>query len=72
MWDLWWTEWRWVLGFPANLHSTNCSTITLIYHLGLVGRPVVADVPSGLSLTPLKIIIQGGPVLRGACGSVVG
>jgi hypothetical protein len=21
---------------PANLHSTNCSTITLIYHLGLV------------------------------------
>jgi hypothetical protein len=23
-------------GFPANFHSTNCSTITLIYHLGLV------------------------------------
>jgi hypothetical protein len=23
-------------GFPANLHSTNCSTITLIYHLGFV------------------------------------
>jgi hypothetical protein len=21
---------------PANLHSTNCSTITLTYHLGLV------------------------------------
>jgi hypothetical protein len=21
---------------PANLYSTNCSTITLIYHLGLV------------------------------------
>jgi hypothetical protein len=21
---------------PANLHSTNCSTITIIYHLGLV------------------------------------
>jgi hypothetical protein len=21
---------------PANLHSTNCSTVTLIYHLGLV------------------------------------
>jgi hypothetical protein len=23
-------------GFPANLHSPNCSTITLTYHLGLV------------------------------------
>jgi hypothetical protein len=23
-------------GFPANLHSTNCSTITIIYHLGFV------------------------------------
>jgi hypothetical protein len=21
---------------PANLHSTNCSTVTIIYHLGLV------------------------------------
>jgi hypothetical protein len=23
-------------GFPANLYSINCSTITLTYHLGLV------------------------------------
>jgi hypothetical protein len=23
-------------GFPANLYSTNFSTITIIYHLGLV------------------------------------
>jgi hypothetical protein len=23
-------------GSPANLHSTNCSTITIIYHLALV------------------------------------
>jgi hypothetical protein len=23
-------------GFPANLHSTNFSTITITYHLGLV------------------------------------
>jgi hypothetical protein len=23
-------------GFPANPHSTNCSTIILIYHLGFV------------------------------------
>jgi hypothetical protein len=42
MWDLWWTKWRWGRFSPstsvplANLHSTNCSTITLIYHLGLV------------------------------------
>jgi hypothetical protein len=42
MWDLWWTKWRWGRFFPsisvspANLYSTNCSTTTLIYHLGLV------------------------------------
>jgi hypothetical protein len=42
MWDLWWTKWRWcrfspnTSVSPANLHSTNCSTITLIYHLGFV------------------------------------
>jgi hypothetical protein len=23
-------------GFPANVYSTNCSTSTLTYHLGLV------------------------------------
>jgi hypothetical protein len=23
-------------GYPANFHSTNFSTITIIYHLGLV------------------------------------
>jgi heme/copper-type cytochrome/quinol oxidase subunit 2 len=40
--DLWWTKWRWgrfspsTSVSPANLHSTNCSTITLTYHLGLV------------------------------------
>jgi hypothetical protein len=42
MWDLWWTKWRWGRFSPstslslANLHSTNCSTIILIYHLGFV------------------------------------
>jgi hypothetical protein len=41
-WDLWWTKWLWgrfslsTSVSPANLHSTNCSTITLTYHLGLV------------------------------------
>jgi hypothetical protein len=23
-------------GYPANVHSTDCSAITIIYHLGLV------------------------------------
>jgi hypothetical protein len=42
MWDLWWTKWRWgrfspsTSVSPANLHSTNFSTITLTYHPGLV------------------------------------
>jgi hypothetical protein len=41
MWDLWWTKWRWgrfspnTSVSPANLHFTNFSTITIIYHLGL-------------------------------------
>jgi hypothetical protein len=43
MWDLWWTKWRWGRFSPntsvsrANLHySTNFSTITITYQLGLV------------------------------------
>jgi hypothetical protein len=42
MWDLWWTKWRWgklsasTSVSPANLHSTNFSTITLTYHPWLV------------------------------------
>jgi hypothetical protein len=50
VWDLWWIKWHWgrfsptTSVSPANHHSTNCSTI-------------LADVPSGLSLTTLKIII---------------
>jgi hypothetical protein len=42
MWDLEWTKWRWgrfspsTSVSPANLHSTNFSTITIIYHPGLV------------------------------------
>jgi uncharacterized membrane protein (UPF0182 family) len=41
-------------GFPCHLHSTNCSTITLIYHLGLYNRPEVAAVPGDVSSTPQK------------------
>jgi hypothetical protein len=41
MWVLWWTKWRWgwfspsTSVSPANRHSTNYTTITIIYHLGL-------------------------------------
>jgi hypothetical protein len=58
MWDLWWEKWRWgrfspsTSVSPANSHYTNCS----IHHhtstgAGAIGQ-LVADVPSGLSLTP--------------------
>jgi hypothetical protein len=59
MWDLWWTKWHWgrflpaISVSPAKLHSTNCSTIIWDWY----NRPVVATVPSGLSLAPLRIII---------------
>jgi hypothetical protein len=42
MWDLWWTKWRWgrfsprISVSPADLHSTDFSTITITYHPGLV------------------------------------
>jgi hypothetical protein len=42
MWDLWWIKWHWgrfspsTSVSPANLHYTNCSTITIIYRVGLV------------------------------------
>jgi hypothetical protein len=42
MWDLWWTKWPWIKFSPstsvspANLHSTNFSTIAITYHPGLV------------------------------------
>jgi hypothetical protein len=57
MWDLWWTKWYWgrfspsTKVSPANPHSTNCS-ILIIDHRGGYNRTTVADVPSGLSLTP--------------------
>jgi hypothetical protein len=52
MWDLWRTKWRWgkfsssTLVSPANLYSTNCSTITLIYHLS--GRSTKWTCPTTL------------------------
>jgi hypothetical protein len=64
MWYLWWTKWHWgrfspsTSVSPANLHSTNYSTITIIIIIwGWYNRPILAAVPSGLGLTPLIIII---------------
>jgi hypothetical protein len=51
MWDLWWTKGSWGMFSPrnsvspANLHSTNFSTITLPIIRGWYNRPVVAAVP---------------------------
>jgi hypothetical protein len=62
MWELWWRKWNWgrfspsTSVSPAKLHSTNCSTITIIYHQGWYNRPIVAALPSGLSPTP---VIEG-------------
>jgi hypothetical protein len=64
MWDLWWTKWRWDRFFPitsvspANIHSTNFSTITLTYHFirGWYNRPVVAAVPKAPPHKKKKIV----------------
>jgi hypothetical protein len=71
MWDLWWTKWYWgrfspsTSVSPANPYSTNCSIIIIIR--GWYNRPTVADVPSGLSLTPpremkKKVIEESGDI----------
>jgi hypothetical protein len=66
-WDLWWTKWRWGRFSPSNsvslasLNSTNCSIITLIYHLGLYNRPEVAAVPGDVSPTSPKKKVQMFP-----------
>jgi hypothetical protein len=61
---LWWTEWRWGRFSP----STSVSLLIFIPPIapksppsiiwGWYNRPVVVAVPSGLSLTPLRIIIK--------------
>jgi hypothetical protein len=53
MWDLWWKKWHWgrfspsTSVFPANSHSTDYPSSGA----GTIGQ-ILADVPSGLSLTP--------------------
>jgi hypothetical protein len=58
MWDLWWTKLHWRMISPSTSvspanHFTDCSTLIIIHHprVGTVGQ-TVADVPSGLSLSP--------------------
>jgi hypothetical protein len=64
MWDLWSTEWRWgrfypnTLVSPANLHSTNCFTITIIYHLGLVQEASSGGSTKWTQPTPLRITLK--------------
>jgi hypothetical protein len=61
---LWWTKWRWgrfspsTSVSPVNLHSTNCSTIILIYHLDLYNRPEVAAVSRDLVPPHQKKILE--------------
>jgi hypothetical protein len=40
---------------PANFHSTNFSTITITYHLGLVQQASSGRSTKRLGLTPLRI-----------------
>jgi hypothetical protein len=49
----------------VHLHSTNYSTITLIYHLGLYNRPEVAAVPGDVSPTPQKKKCTWSPEMGG-------
>jgi hypothetical protein len=57
MWDLWWTGFLWLLWFPLQIFippTAWYSPSSIIW--GWYNRPVVAAVPNGLSLTPLRII----------------
>jgi hypothetical protein len=63
MCDLWWTKWGWgrfllsASVSPAYHHSTNAPQSPSSIIWGWYNRPVLAAVPSGLSLTPLILII---------------
>jgi hypothetical protein len=59
MWVFWWTNWHWGRSSPiisvslANSHSTDCSTVIVIYHPELVQLAKLwPTVPSKLKLTP--------------------
>jgi hypothetical protein len=55
------TDFLRVLVSPAKLHSTNCSTIAIIYRLGLV------KLASSCRSTPLRTIIKKGEYWRTEC-----
>jgi hypothetical protein len=58
MWNFWWTKWYWGRFPPstsvslANSHSTDCSTLIIIHHSGLVkkkqGKAIPVTVRGGL------------------------
>jgi hypothetical protein len=58
--------------------KVNCSTITLVYHLGLYNRPEVAAVPGDVSPTPTKknsiaacVFVAAGRYLSNRCPEMV-
>jgi hypothetical protein len=57
MWDLWWTKWRWgrfpLSSFIPPIAPQSPSSV----NWGWYNKPVVAAIASGLSLTPIIIII---------------
>jgi hypothetical protein len=56
MWDLWWKKWHWGRFFPnisfsrANSHSTK-RPMPFYPGAGAIGQ-LLADLPSGLNVTP--------------------
>jgi hypothetical protein len=59
---LWWTKWRCgrfspsTSVSPANLYSTDFSTITITYHLWLVQYANSGRSTKRLSFTPLRVV----------------
>jgi hypothetical protein len=57
MWDLWWTKWHWSRFSPSTLVPLPVLIPSLHTHhhlssgAGTIGK-ILADIPSGLSLTP--------------------
>jgi hypothetical protein len=76
VWDLWWTMWQCVMFLPSTSvapvspNSARFSTLIIIIR-DWYNRPVVADVPSGLTVTPPQENYYKRPVVilvsRGIC-----
>jgi hypothetical protein len=69
IWDLWWTKWHWGRFFGAYFGFPCQAFHRLLHHPGLGN--IVADVPSGLSLTPSQEACYSTCIsFLGACDSV--